>query len=184
MGWVGLQGVWLQRVGGGKVWYWWSRGGGGGGPWPWYARWGGGNKWSTHFKLDSLTELRSIVCGGILVVSIFGCTIYIIFIWVKRKLFLLKVRVFWSMKFPKSHEIFVDIKIFYLKQDNIVSLICIEYQFMCIIILIVLLKINYLEHYSLIHIRPNGGSTFSSIKYFKHCHVIGLDWHTCILKCF
>ncbi len=35
--------------------------------------------------------------------------------------------------FSKSHEICGDIKFFGLKQDN-VSFICIEYQFVCIVI--------------------------------------------------
>ncbi len=59
--------------------------------------------------------------------------------------FLLKFRIFWSLIFRNSHEICEYIKKFGLKIRQHVSLIHIEYRFMCIMICIILLKINDIE---------------------------------------
>ncbi len=51
---------------------------------------------------------------------------------------------FWSLKFPNSHEIW-KYKVFGSKTKQNVSLIHIEYHVMCIMICIVLHKINDIE---------------------------------------
>ncbi len=61
--------------------------------------------------------------------------------------FVLKFRIFYSLKFPNSHEICGNINFFWAKIRQNVSLIHIEYRFMCIIICIVLLKLNDTEPY-------------------------------------
>ncbi len=59
--------------------------------------------------------------------------------------FLLKLRIFWSLKYSNSHEICGYMKLFWPKTRQNVSLIHFEYHFMCIVICIVWLKINDTE---------------------------------------
>ncbi len=70
----------------------------------------------------------------------FGYTIYIVsFILVmyilQNDTFLLKFRIFWSLKFPNSREICWHIKLFGLKTRLHVLLIHKGYRFLCIVIL-------------------------------------------------
>ncbi len=59
--------------------------------------------------------------------------------------FLPKFRIFWSLKYSNSYEICGYIKFFLSKTRQNVSLIHIEYCFMCIVICIISLKINDTE---------------------------------------
>ncbi len=61
--------------------------------------------------------------------------------------FLLKFRVFWSLKFLNSHEICGYINFIWSKTRQNVLLTHIEYRFMCIVICIISLKINDTESY-------------------------------------
>ncbi len=57
------------------------------------------------------------------------------------------------LKFPNSHEICGHIKFFLSKTRPNVLLIHIEYRFMCIMIGIIMLTINYVEPYCECHIK-------------------------------